>query len=103
MAFTHLQFNDQLQHGRLLRRWLNGIESAIDDGADILAVGPTMIDGDGSSAAQFPEVTTRFGFSDNATAKAAFDELNSLLSKFSGNGSVSNVNAALLQAINKFR
>lgn len=103
MAISHLQFNDQLQHGRILRRVLNAGEALLDEGNDLLATIPTMIDGDGSSAAHFAEVVTRFGFADTATAKLAWEEFQSMMSKVTGNGSVSSVNAALVQAFGKFR
>lgn len=103
MAFTHIQFDDQKQHGRYLRRALQHIEEGYDTLLDIIATMTTMIDGDGSSDAQFSEVTTRFGFGSNADAKAAWDELNSLKSKLVTDDSVSFVNAAMLQAFNKFR
>jgi hypothetical protein len=93
MAYSHLYFNDQTNHGRLLRSCLQQMQGSHDG---------LVIDGDGSSATQFGEVVTRFGFPDTATAKAAWDELNSLQSKFSGDGSVSFVNAAMKQAFSKF-
>lgn len=103
MAFGHLNFNDQTPHGRLLRRWLNGMESVLDDGADVLAVMAQMIDGDGSDPAHFTEVTARFGFRGNATSKAAWDEINSAMSKVTGDGSVTFVNAAIKQVVAKLR
>jgi hypothetical protein len=109
MPFLRIQFNDQLPHGRMLRAVLNRLEEAVDGGVDLVGKSGVpgtmtfMIDGDGSDAAQFGEVTTRFGFASNADAKAAWDELNSLFGKLNGDGSVSNVNAALLQAFAKFR
>ena len=100
---AHHNFNDQTQHGRLLRRYLNGVESVLDDGPDVQAVMSQMLTGDGSQEAHFSTITTRFGFADNANAKAAWDELNSALSKTTGDGSVSNVNAAMRQVIAKLR
>lgn len=103
MAVSHLNFNDQLNHGRQLRRALQQLEESTEGLADVLAVFVRMIDGDGSDAAHFTYATAKFGFTDNATAKAAYEELSSLNSKFSGNGSVSDVNAAMVQAFAKFR
>jgi hypothetical protein len=102
MAYSHLYFNDQTNHGRLLRSCLQQMQGSHDGLVNLLSIMTTMIDGDGSSATQFGEVVTRFGFPDTATAKAAWDELNSLQSKFSGDGSVSFVNAAMKQAFSKF-
>jgi len=103
MAIQNLHFNDQISHGRMLRRGLQMLEEGRDGLIDLVATMTLMIDGDGSDAAHFGEVTTRFGFTSNAMSKAAWDELNSMLSKVNGNGSVSNVLAAMDQAFSKFR
>lgn len=103
MAITHLAFNDQTPHGRLLRLWLNGLEAALDEGQDIIALFPTMIDGDGSTAGQFNEVTSKFGFPDNATSLAAWSEIQSMMAKITVDSSVSSVNAAIKQVLAKFR
>ena len=103
MATTHLAFNDQLTHGRMLRRALDQLEEGREGINDVLASMTTMIDGDGSLATQFTLVVTKFGYPDIATAKAAWDELNSMASKFNTDASVSSVQAALIQAFNKFR
>ncbi len=70
---------------------------------DLLATMTLMIDGDGSDAAHFSYMQSKFGFADNATAKAGYEELASALAKLNTDGSVSNVNAAILQLLNKFR
>jgi hypothetical protein len=103
VSVGHYQFNDQTQHGRILRRVMNGAESFLDEGADLLACIPQMIDGDGSDAAHFTYVTSKFGFPDNATAKAAWEEFQSVMGKITGDGSVTFVNAAIRQALAKFR
>lgn len=103
MAFVHIHFNDQLQYGRQLRRVLNMMEESDDLLVDVLSMMTLMIDGNGSDAAQFTEVKERFGFTDNASAKAAWDELQSANSKTSGNGSVDNVRAARDQLFSKLR
>lgn len=103
MAVNHISFNDQTQHGRVLRRGLQQLEEAIENLNDVLATTATMIDGDGSQAAHFAYATAKFGFDNDAATKAAWDELNSLMFKLNTNDSVSSVNAALLQAFNKFR
>ena len=103
MATTHLAFNDQLTHGRMLRRGLDQLEEGREGINDVLASMTTMIDGDGSSAAHFTLATAKFGFPTDAAAKAAWDELNSLAAKFNTDASVSSVQSALLQAFNKFR
>jgi hypothetical protein len=100
---AHYNFNDQLSHGRLLRGYLNGVETVIDQGPDVIAVMNAMLTGDSSVEASFGTVTTRFGFADNANAKAAYDEIQSANSKTNGDGSVSGVNAALQQVIARLR
>lgn len=101
MATTHISFNDGTRWGRQLRNVLDNLERGLDEGNDLLAVMTHMIDGDGSNASHFDLVTTNFGFADNAHAKAAWDELNSMMFKLNTNSSVSDVNAALLQAFAK--
>ena len=104
MAFDYIYFNDQTIHGRMLRRALNLSEEADDTLNDVRNVIIRMCEGgDTSSAANFGEVVSRFGFADTAKAKAAFDELDSAYSKTSGNGAVSNVRAARDQLFDKLR
>ena len=103
MAFSKIHYEAGLPHGALLRKALVGLETGLDDLLDTVACMAMMIDGDGSDAAHFGEVKSRYAFFDNATAKAAWDELNSLKFKLSTNASVTDVNAALIQAFNKFR
>ena len=103
MAFAHISFNDQLPHGRMLRRLLNQAEESDDQFTDVRDVMVQMRDGDGSQAAHYAEVTARFGFATDAKAKEAFEELDSAYSKTSGNGSVSNVRAARDQFFAKLR
>ena len=103
MATGSYPFNDQLPAGRLLRQALNGAESLLDVGNDLLLAVPQMLDGDGSSVAHFSEVTARFGFADNTKAKAAWEEFQSFMAKVNTDAQVTNVNAALKQALAKFR
>ncbi len=103
MAITHIHFNDGLPHGRLLRSALSSLERGHDDLNAIIASIQTMIDGDGTDAAHFDEVVTRFAFPSTAVAKAAWGELNSLRFKLNTNESVSDVLAAIQQAMSRFR
>lgn len=103
MAFNHIHFNDQTQYGRQLRRMLQMTEESDDLMKDVRDLMIQMRDGDGSQAAHYAEVTTRFGFTSDAKAKEAFDELDSAYSKTSGDGSVSNVRAARDQLFAKLR
>jgi len=103
MAVGHYAFNDQTPHGRIKRRVLNAAEEFLDGGQDLLATGAQMIDGDQSVEANYTYFAAKFGYPDNATAKAAWDEFKSMMSKVTGNGSVTDTNAALVQAFAKFR
>jgi aspartokinase-like uncharacterized kinase len=103
MAVNHITFNQSNQHGSMLHFAVDNLEKGLEGLNDVIAVMVLMIDGDGSQASQFTYMTSKFGFSDDAASKAAFDELNSLASKLNVNTSVTNVNAALLQAFNKLR
>lgn len=104
MPFTHDNFNDQIPHGRLLRQYYNGLDAVNDLGPKILLLVPTMcLNGDASDAANFTEVTARFGFPDNATAKAAFDEFQSVNFKLTTDASVDSVHAAIAQFLAKLR
>jgi hypothetical protein len=64
-------------------------------------------DGDGSLASHYDLLAAEGGYTAgdyadaNAAAKASFDEVDSLYAKLSGNGSVTDVNAAILQCCAK--
>lgn len=103
MAVAHIAFNDQTQHGRLLRQFLNGLETSLDTGNDVLDVMAKMLDGNGSDASHFAYFVSKFGFATTADAKAAFDELNSIMFKLNTDASVTSVNAAMKQVIAKLR
>jgi hypothetical protein len=102
MAVAHISFNDQLTHGRMIRRALQSLEEGTDTLNDLMGVLATMIDGDGSQAAHFTYMTTKCGFASDAGAKAGYDELASLKFKLSTDTSQTDVNAALIQAFRKF-
>ena len=87
----------------MLRRLLNKAEESDDEFADVRDMMIQMRSGDGSQDAHYAEVTSRFGFTDDAKARAAFEELDSAYSKTSGNGSVENVRAARDQLFAKLR
>ena len=102
MAATNFFIDTSKQHGSKLKSALNQLETGFDSLNDILANIPHMIDGDGSSSTHFVEVTNRYGFPDDATSKAAYEEIQSVMSKLNTDASVTSVNAALLQAFAKF-
>lgn len=103
MTVLHIQFNPGTQHGALLRSPLRKMEESLAEFQEIKGTMALMIDGDGSSPDHFAYIQEHFGFLNNDVAKAAWDELNSLLFKLTTNASVDNVNAAMLQVFNKFR
>ena len=103
MAVQHIAFNDQLPHGRMLRRSLQQMEEGMEGLRSSLATLATMIDGDGTVADHFAYTLGKFGFSDVATAKAAYDELLALRAKLSTNAQVTQVGSALTNAFNRFR
>jgi hypothetical protein len=116
MATAHIKFNDQTSAGRLLRRFLNGAESTLDDGNDLLAMMQQMLAGvgDGTNIAHFDYLVQEFGFGGwtsavavndamRTVAKACWDEVNSFMAKINTDANVSSVNAALKQIIAKHR
>lgn len=111
MAITHLQINDQTQHGRQLRQITNAIDTIMQLMPQMQATLQDMITGDGSTEAQFVEMASRLGTSApadnsmtaNAVAMGVWNEFNSAWSKISGDGSVTTVNTALKQFTNKLR
>lgn len=103
MAFAHIHFNDQTQYGRQLRRMLQMSEEADDLMKDVRDCMLQMRDGDGSDPTHYAEVTSRYGFTNDAASKAAFDEIDSAYSKTSGDGSVLFVRAARDQLFAKLR
>lgn len=103
MSVQHLLYNTGSSHGALLKTALVQLSMGFNGLNDLKGAMQLMIDGDGTSSTHFDYMRDRFGFVDSATAKAAWEELNSVLSKLNTNDSVSSVNAALLQVFNKFR
>lgn len=89
MAITFIDMNKQSDLGRTDARALQMIREGRELLKTNLAIKATMIDGDGSDAAQFTRLTSEQGFESNALAKASWDELNSvstILNKPSGQG-----------------
>lgn len=103
MAFSYIHFNSGLQHGAMLRTALTRLEQGRNELFAVRDVMIQMRDGDGSQAAHYTQVKIRFDFPDDATAKAAFEELASACSKLEGNASVTDVRAALDQLFAKMR
>jgi len=103
MAFQHLYFSAQTEYGSRLRSALGQVEDGLARLIQTRDAITFMIDGDGSSSTMFTEVTTRFAFADNATAQAAWNELNSYIAKETTDGTVDHVDAARKQLMNKLR
>lgn len=103
MAVGHIAFDFHTPHGYLLKKAMDDFDSGLDALNDLFLTMGQMKNGDGSQASHFDYAVTKFGFTDNITAKAAYDELNSVLAKLNTDASVSSVNAATQQLIAKFR
>lgn len=82
---------------------MNGAQSFLEEGIDLQATLIQMLSGDGSQDAHYTYIATKFGFPDDATAHAAVNEFNSVMGKIISDASVSSVNAAIKQAMAKFR
>lgn len=105
MAISHISYGAAgADHAVLITAAKNKLEEGKEALADVIATMALMLNGDGTDEAHFTAyVIDKFGFPDAATAKAGWDELNSVHGKLSGDGNVSFVNAALNQFFNKFR
>lgn len=103
MAVSHITYNHSTPHGSQLANHLLQLEGGLEGLNDDLATMARMIDGDGSQASHFTYMTGKYGFESDAVAKAAYEELQSAAAKLNTNSSVTDVNAALLQAFAKFR
>jgi hypothetical protein len=99
MAVGHIPYQQNTQHGSLKRQALNDLERGLEGLVDLIAVMDQMKD----SGTVGEYLREKFGYADVDAATAAYNELASLHFKLTTNGSVSDVNAALLQAFNKFR
>jgi len=100
----HIYFDkNSSSYGLMLRKLLQQMEESDELFADIRDTMIQMRSGDGSADAHYSVVKTRFGFSTDADARAAFEELDSAYSKTSGDGQVSNVRAARNQLFAKLR
>lgn len=102
MAVSHISYTKTSPHGHLLAKALDDLRGGFNGLNLIFNTFNMMKDGDGSQASHFVYAADKFGFPDTTTAKAAYDELNSLQSKLNTNSSISDLNAAMLQAFHKF-
>lgn len=103
MAFTHILIGQNSTHGPILRGYLQQLESGYRGLITMIPAIQTMIDGDGSSATMFPEVTARFGTQSDDQSKAMFEELESLVGKLTSDATQDHVAAAINQALAKMR
>jgi hypothetical protein len=102
MAAAYLKYNPSTStHGRYIQSLITSFRQSVPGLADCLANFATMIDGDPSNVANYTVLTTAIGAPDNATAKAIYDELTSLNIKLQSDSQVTNVHAAIVQAIAK--
>ena len=101
---NHILYNPLTStHGKFLQRMLTSNEDADRYLRELRDAMTQMLEGDGSQDAHYSTVKTRFGFDTDATARAAYMEIDSAFSKTSGNGSVTNVRAARDQLFSKLR
>lgn len=103
MAVGHITFDSRTAHGGQLKDAVTDFNSGLDALNELFATMTQMKDGDGSQASHFDYAVAKFGFPDNIAAKAAYDELNSVLAKLNTDASVSSVSSAINQLIAKFR
>lgn len=101
MALTHVGFSRGTPAGGRLDNLLNHLRAFMDSMPHELATMAKMVNGDGSLAAHFTYMTDKYGFDNDAAAKAAFDELNAAWAKVAGDTSQTNVNAALKQVVDR--
>lgn len=101
MAFSHIQIGTNSTHGPRLLNILSGLKNGHQELANFISIMQTMIDGDGSQAAHFVEVTARLGTQSDAQSKALFDELNSVNAKLHTDAAVTFVDAAIRQVLSK--
>lgn len=101
MALTHVGFSRGSPAGSRLGILLDHLRTVMDQFPHELQTMAKMVDGDGSDPAHFTYMKDKYGFDSNAAAKAGWDELNAAYAKISGDASVSSVNAALKQVIDR--
>lgn len=109
MAFAWIYFGNDT--GGLLRGALTDLErmrnALFDPQLSLYGVRDKMIQmrsGDGSDPVHYAEVTSRYSFVDNASAKAAFDEIASACGVLQNSSSTAaTINAALSQLFAKLR
>lgn len=96
--YTHLPYDKTSAYGQLIQGVMSPLTAAVQRLIDLVATMDTM-----KETGQVGEyMRSKFGFPDVATTQAAYDELNSLLSKVSTDAQVDHVYAAITQAFHKF-
>lgn len=107
MAIIFLPFNPTSStHGKYIQQITTALRTSRSL-TSYLQTFSEMINGDPSNAANYTYLAQALGCTDtlsgtaNETAKAIFDELNSLNFKLTTDASVTDVNAAINQALSK--
>lgn len=100
---THISFNTASQFGGSLASTLRRFENSFNDLNELFSSLTLMRDNDGSAADDYALIQQKIGATDNAGAKAVYDELSSVLFKLNTDSSVTEVNAAMRQVFNKLR
>ena len=106
MAAPHFDYSQSLPFAIQIRNMFGNLENSFNslvNNNGLVGTMKLMIDGDGSQDVHYHPIAVAAGFADDATARAAFNEILSVQGKLDSDASVSNVNAAVIQAINKFR
>lgn len=98
MAVGHVTFSRNTAHGFILGKAFEDLQNALNGLAAIRSVMVQMADG-----TDYAYAVTKFGFPDEMTAEAAFNELDSLYAKLTTDAQVTNVKAAIDQALARFR
>jgi hypothetical protein len=107
MAAAYIPFDRNKDVTRKVVGALQKLREGKQDLEDALEVMTQMKDGDGSQAAHFDLLASQGTFAAgdyadaNAAAKAFFDEVSSLSFKLNTNGSITDMDAALIQACAK--
>jgi hypothetical protein len=103
MAVGTYNFNENTRHGAHLREALTHLENGLrvlNQVADNL---PLMVDNELSGDARYQEIVARYGFTDGATALAAYQAITGVLGKLNSDASVTGVASAMKELFDRLR
>jgi len=98
MAVGHIKLTPSASHTVYIQVAMNQLRDGKRKLSEVIAFLSQMIDGDISIEENFSYMATALG-TDNANAKAAFDELSSLHFKLTTNVSINDMHSAMDQAV----